>query len=47
MWSAIGLSIVLSIGFDNFIELLSRAHAIDKHFSTTPARKAYCPAGPN
>ena len=33
LWSAIGLSIVLSIGFDNF------AHAMDKHFSTTPAEK--------
>lgn len=38
-WSAIGLSIVLSIGFDNFVELLSGAHAMDKHFSTTPAEK--------
>ena len=39
LWSAIGLSIVLSIGFDNFVELLSGAHALDKHFSTTPAEK--------
>ncbi|WP_308073404.1 glucose-6-phosphate isomerase [Escherichia coli] len=39
LWSAIGLSIVLSIGFDNFFELLSGAHAMDKHFSTTPAEK--------
>ena len=39
LWSAIGLSIVLSIGFDNFGELLSGAHAMDKHFSTTPAEK--------
>lgn len=39
LWSAIGLSIVLSIGFDNFVELLSGAHAMDKHFSTTPAEK--------
>ena len=39
VWSAIGLSIVLSIGFDNFVELLSGAHAMDKHFSTTPAEK--------
>ena len=39
LWSAIGLSIVLSIGFDNFVELLSGAHAMDKHFSTTPADK--------
>ncbi|EGB2452357.1 TPA: glucose-6-phosphate isomerase [Escherichia coli] len=39
LWSAIGLSIVLSIGFDNFVELLSGAHAMDKHFSTTSAEK--------
>ena len=39
LWSAIGLSIVLSIGFDNFVELLSGAHAMDKQFSTTPAEK--------
>ncbi|EIQ6359067.1 TPA: glucose-6-phosphate isomerase [Escherichia coli] len=39
LWSAIGLSIILSIGFDNFVELLSGAHAMDKHFSTTPAEK--------
>ena len=39
LWSAIGLSIVLSIGFDNIVELLSGAHAMDKHFSTTPAEK--------
>jgi len=34
LWSAIGLSIVLSIGFDNFTELLAGAHAMDNHFST-------------
>ena len=39
LWSAIGLSIILSVGFDNFVELLSGAHAMDKHFSTTPAEK--------
>jgi len=32
LWSAIGLSIVLSIGMDNFEELLSGAHEMDKHF---------------
>nr|WP_024966006.1 glucose-6-phosphate isomerase [Pantoea sp. IMH] len=36
LWSAIGLSIVLSIGFDNFEKLLSGAHAMDQHFATTP-----------
>nr|WP_294947484.1 glucose-6-phosphate isomerase [uncultured Mucilaginibacter sp.] len=35
LWSAIGLSISLSIGFDNFIELLEGAHAMDKHFQST------------
>ncbi|NBA75135.1 glucose-6-phosphate isomerase [Emticicia sp. ODNR4P] len=35
LWSAIGLSIVLSIGFENFIELLEGAHTMDKHFRTT------------
>ncbi|MBT0727239.1 glucose-6-phosphate isomerase [Rosenbergiella australiborealis] len=38
LWSAIGLSIALSIGFDNFEQLLSGAHAMDKHFSQTPAK---------
>ncbi len=33
-WSAIGLSIALSIGFDNFEELLSGAFDMDVHFST-------------
>ncbi|XKM13392.1 glucose-6-phosphate isomerase [Orbaceae bacterium ac157xtp] len=37
LWSAIGLSIVLSIGFDNFKQLLAGAHAMDKHFSQTDA----------
>ncbi|MDB5008477.1 MAG: glucose-6-phosphate isomerase [Mucilaginibacter sp.] len=35
LWSAIGLSIVLSIGFENFTELLAGAHAADQHFKTT------------
>jgi len=35
LWSAIGLSIACGIGFDNFIELLEGAHAMDKHFSET------------
>ncbi|MDB5002227.1 MAG: glucose-6-phosphate isomerase [Mucilaginibacter sp.] len=34
LWSAIGLSISLSIGFDNFTELLAGAHAMDNHFKT-------------
>ena len=36
LWSAIGLSIALSIGFDNFEQLLSGAHEMDKHFRTAP-----------
>lgn len=36
LWSAIGLSIVLSIGFDHFKELLEGAHAADNHFRETP-----------
>ena len=32
LWSAIGLSIVLGIGFDNYVELLEGAHAMDNHF---------------
>ncbi|MFT4032860.1 MAG: glucose-6-phosphate isomerase [Siphonobacter sp.] len=36
LWSAIGLSIILSIGFENFIELLEGAHAMDTHFRETP-----------
>ena len=35
LWSAIGLSIACGIGFDNYIELLEGAHAMDNHFSTT------------
>ena len=36
LWSAIGLSIALSIGFENFEQLLSGAYEMDKHFRTTP-----------
>ena len=36
LWSAIGLSIALSIGFDNFEALLSGAHAMDQHFLNAP-----------
>jgi glucose-6-phosphate isomerase len=35
LWSAIGLSISLGIGFDNFKLLLAGAHATDKHFAET------------
>ncbi|MBS9431688.1 glucose-6-phosphate isomerase [Photorhabdus hainanensis] len=36
LWSAIGLSIALSVGFENFEQLLSGAHAMDQHFANTP-----------
>ncbi|KAF9240611.1 Glc-6-P isomerase [Melanogaster broomeanus] len=36
LWSAIGLSIVLCIGYDNFESLLKGAHGMDKHFKETP-----------
>ena len=35
LWSAIGLSISLSIGFYNFVELLEGAHEMDNHFAST------------
>ena len=35
LWSAIGLSIALVIGFDNFEKLLKGAHGMDKHFKET------------
>jgi glucose-6-phosphate isomerase len=35
LWSAIGLSIALSIGYENFTELLAGAHAMDNHFKST------------
>ena len=36
LWSAIGLSIAVAIGFDNFSELLAGAHEMDEHFRTAP-----------
>lgn len=35
LWSAVGLPIMLSIGYDNFKSLLSGAHAMDVHFRYT------------
>jgi len=35
LWSAIGLSIACTIGFNNFQELLAGAHAMDRHFYET------------
>jgi len=39
LWSAIGLSIVLMIGYPRFEEMLQGAHASDKHFRNTPYEK--------
>ncbi len=36
LWSAIGLPIVLALGFARFSELLAGAHAMDRHFRTAP-----------
>jgi glucose-6-phosphate isomerase len=39
LWSAIGLSISLTIGYSNFEELLKGAHATDLHFKNTEFEK--------
>src|SRR6202012_1551023 len=39
LWSAIGLSIALTVGYDNFEQLLRGAHATDVHFRTTEFEK--------
>ena len=39
LWSSIGLSIALYIGFERFKELLAGAHAMDEHFLTAPFEK--------
>lgn len=36
LWSAIGLSIALQIGYNNFEKLLRGAHAMDEHFRCAP-----------
>ncbi len=36
LWSAVGLSIALAVGFDNFDKLLKGAHDMDVHFRTAP-----------
>ncbi|CAI5668416.1 unnamed protein product [Oreochromis niloticus] len=36
LWSAIGLSIALHVGFENFEQLLSGAHWMDNHFRSAP-----------
>ena len=39
LWSAVGLSISLYIGMDQFEELLAGAHQVDEHFRTVPLEK--------
>ena len=39
LWSAIGLPIALTLGFESFEELLAGAHAMDLHFQDTPFEK--------
>ncbi|HET8935953.1 MAG TPA: glucose-6-phosphate isomerase [Polyangiales bacterium] len=36
LWSAIGLPIALTLGFDAFEELLAGAHEVDRHFRSAP-----------
>jgi glucose-6-phosphate isomerase len=36
LWSAIGLSVALAVGFGYFQALLEGAHAMDEHFRTAP-----------
>lgn len=38
LWSSIGLSIALSIGFQNFRALLAGARSMDHHFKSAPLR---------
>jgi len=39
LWSAVGLSISLAVGFDNFKDLLVGAFEMDEHFKNTPFEK--------
>uniref|UniRef100_A0A3Q3LY81 Glucose-6-phosphate isomerase n=1 Tax=Labrus bergylta TaxID=56723 RepID=A0A3Q3LY81_9LABR len=39
LWSAIGLSIALHVGFENFEQLLSGAHWMDNHFRSAPLQQ--------
>jgi glucose-6-phosphate isomerase len=36
LWSAVGLPIVLAVGFERFRELLEGAHEMDEHFRSAP-----------
>jgi glucose-6-phosphate isomerase len=39
VWSAIGLPVILSIGFEKFSQFLAGAYAADEHFKATPFRE--------
>ncbi|KAG5509851.1 hypothetical protein JKF63_07496 [Porcisia hertigi] len=39
VWSAIGLSVMLSVGYENFVEFLTGAHVMDNHFRSAPVEK--------
>ncbi|GAA4309229.1 glucose-6-phosphate isomerase [Pontixanthobacter gangjinensis] len=39
LWSAVGLSISLAIGYDNFASLLEGARKMDEHFKATPFKE--------
>lgn len=39
LWSAIGLSIACTVGYENFTELLEGAYAMDRHFRETEPEK--------
>ncbi len=39
LWSAIGLSIAVAVGFERFEELLEGAYEVDEHFRLTPLRE--------
>ncbi len=39
LWSAIGLSIAMAVGFEAFESMLAGAHAMDRHFAEAPLER--------
>ena len=39
VWSSIGLSVALAVGFEQFSEFLAGAHAMDNHFRSAPLER--------
>ena len=39
VWSAIGLPVMLAVGYDNFGQFLAGAHVMDQHFFTAPLQE--------